>query len=70
MFVNFDEIAAIATSFAIGVGIIFCGVACVQTVWLWQDAKTKSTNQLTILNDTTTATNANSTVRLELSTLV
>jgi hypothetical protein len=35
-FVNFDEVPALATSVMIGIGIIFCGIASVQNVYLWQ----------------------------------
>ncbi|KAH9401303.1 hypothetical protein TYRP_002901 [Tyrophagus putrescentiae] len=34
-FVNFDEVPALVTSLIIGLGIIFCGVASVQNVYLW-----------------------------------
>ena len=40
-FVNFDEIPALITSVIIGIGIIFCGVASVQNVYLWQVSREK-----------------------------
>lgn len=45
-FVNFDEIPALATSVIIGIGIIFCGIASVQNVYLWQWEKTKASQEL------------------------
>lgn len=35
-FINCDEIPALVTSIIIGIGIVFCGVASVQNVYLWQ----------------------------------
>lgn len=70
VFVNFDELVAITTSFAIALGIIFCGVSCVQTVYLWQDAKTKSASQLNQESILLNNSPLNSTMKLELSTLV
>ena len=35
-FINCDEIPALVTSLIIGIGILFCGVASVQNVYLWQ----------------------------------
>lgn len=35
-FINCDEIPALITSIIIGIGIVFCGVASVQNVYLWQ----------------------------------
>ncbi|KAI2808409.1 hypothetical protein BLOT_006351 [Blomia tropicalis] len=45
-FVNFDEIPALITSVIIGIGIIFCGVASVQNVYLWQWEKTKASQDM------------------------
>nr|XP_046912653.1 uncharacterized protein LOC124493600 [Dermatophagoides farinae] len=45
-FVNFDEIPALITSIIIGIGIIFCGVASVQNVYLWQWEKTKASQEM------------------------
>nr|XP_027203603.1 protein kinase 4-like isoform X2 [Dermatophagoides pteronyssinus] len=45
-FVNFDEIPALITSIIIGIGIIFCGIASVQNVYLWQWEKTKASQEM------------------------
>ncbi|XP_053201480.1 homeobox protein 5-like isoform X2 [Panonychus citri] len=34
-FINFDETPALITSVIIGIGIVFCGLASVQNVYLW-----------------------------------
>ncbi|CAG2115199.1 unnamed protein product [Medioppia subpectinata] len=44
-FVNFDEVPALATSVIIGLAIIFCGIASVQNVYLWQWEKTKASQE-------------------------
>ena len=67
-FVNFDDTPALATSIVIGLGIIFCGVACVQTVYLWQMEKTKASqevNSVRLSQNTSVIP-----IPLELSTLV
>ncbi|RWS24900.1 uncharacterized protein B4U80_05250 [Leptotrombidium deliense] len=45
-FINFDELPALTTSVIIGIGIVFCGVASVQNVYLWQCEKTKASQEL------------------------
>ncbi|RWS08948.1 hypothetical protein B4U79_12218 [Dinothrombium tinctorium] len=45
-FINFDEVPALTTSVIIGIGIVFCGVASVQNVYLWQCEKTKASQEL------------------------
>ncbi|XP_054160231.1 uncharacterized protein LOC128958407 [Oppia nitens] len=45
-FVNFDEVPALATSVIIGLAIVFCGIASVQNVYLWQWEKTKASQEL------------------------
>lgn len=44
-FIHFQEVPAIATSVAIGIGIVFCGVASVQNVYLWQWEKTRASRE-------------------------
>ncbi|CAG2163776.1 unnamed protein product [Oppiella nova] len=45
-FVNFDEVPALATSVIIGLAIVFCGIASVQNVYLWQWEKTKASQEM------------------------
>lgn len=46
-FINFDETPALITSIIIGIGIVFCGLASVQNVYLWQAEKTKASKEMT-----------------------
>uniref|UniRef100_A0A2L2YLM3 Uncharacterized protein n=1 Tax=Parasteatoda tepidariorum TaxID=114398 RepID=A0A2L2YLM3_PARTP len=45
-FIHFNEIPAMATSIVIGLGIVFCGVASVHNVYLWQWEKTRACKDL------------------------
>ncbi|KAG8182278.1 hypothetical protein JTE90_029350 [Oedothorax gibbosus] len=45
-FIHFNEVPAMATSIVIGMGIVFCGVASVHNVYLWQWEKTRACKDL------------------------
>jgi len=39
-------VPALITSVIIGIGIVFCGIASIQNVYLWQWEKTKASQKL------------------------
>jgi len=49
-FINFDEMPALVTSIVIGIGILFCGIAAVQNVYLWQKEKTRANKETLAIN--------------------
>lgn len=67
-FIHFHELPAIVTSVVIGLGIVFCGVASVHNVYLWQWEKTCATRQL--VESRALGVQPDLTHTLELSTLV
>lgn len=73
-FIHFHELPAITTSVVIGLGIVFCGVASVQNVYLWQWEKTQASQalaqiRLSRLRETTIGPDV-TIHNMELSTLV
>ncbi|XP_077556664.1 uncharacterized protein LOC144170626 [Haemaphysalis longicornis] len=67
-FIHFNELPAIVTSVVIGLGIVFCGVASVHNVYLWQWEKTCATREL--VESRALGVQPDLTHTLELSTLV
>ncbi|XP_050045504.1 uncharacterized protein [Dermacentor andersoni] len=67
-FIHFHELPAIVTSVVIGLGIVFCGVASVHNVYLWQWEKTCATREL--VESRALGVQPDLTHTLELSTLV
>lgn len=67
-FIHFHELPAIITSIVIGLGIVFCGVASVHNVYLWQWEKTRATKELA--ESRALGPQPDLTHTLELSTLV
>lgn len=67
-FIHFHELPAIVTSVVIGLGIVFCGVASVHNVYLWQWEKTYATREL--VESRALGAQPDLTHTLELSTLV
>lgn len=49
-FINFDEMPALVTTLVIGIGIVFCGLASVHNVYLWQREKTKANKEMLLLH--------------------
>lgn len=69
-FIHFNEIPAMATSIVIGLGIVFCGVASVHNVYLWQWEKTRACKELQQSRLSQLGLDMSTQRAIELSTLV
>ncbi|KAF8794542.1 hypothetical protein HNY73_002516 [Argiope bruennichi] len=69
-FIHFNEVPAMATSIVIGLGIVFCGVASVHNVYLWQWEKTRACKELQQSRLSQLGLDCSAQRAVELSTLV
>ncbi|GIY68732.1 uncharacterized protein CEXT_741841 [Caerostris extrusa] len=69
-FIHFNEVPAMATSIVIGLGIVFCGVASVHNVYLWQWEKTRACKELQQSRLSQLGLDCSAQRAMELSTLV
>ncbi|GFY47029.1 uncharacterized protein TNIN_82661 [Trichonephila inaurata madagascariensis] len=69
-FIHFNEVPAMATSIVIGLGIVFCGVASVHNVYLWQWEKTRACKDLQQSRLSQLGLDCSAQRAVELSTLV